>query len=109
MKAELCKTCIHTDVCTRDKNIVGDVFVMGHPMFFDNKELHKKFKEWEAKGFPCDMYLADPVKHGHWIKEEIPMPLSDGSKKCVRCSECGTHWEHGFKYCPNCGSKMEIE
>lgn len=62
MKAELCKTCIHTNVCCRDKNTVGDRFVMGHPMFFDNDELFKKYKEWEAKGFPCDEYLAEPTE-----------------------------------------------
>ena len=58
MKAELCKTCIHTNVCMRDKNIFGDIFIPGNPMFVDNKELFKKFEEWKADGFPCDEYLS---------------------------------------------------
>lgn len=57
MKSEMCKTCIHTNVCVKDKNTIGDVFVMGNPLVFDNKELFKKFKEWEAAGFPCDDYM----------------------------------------------------
>lgn len=57
MKAELCKTCIHTNVCGRDKNIVGDVFVLAHPSFFDNSKRFKEFEEWESKGFPCDEYM----------------------------------------------------
>ena len=55
----------------------------------------------------CPAVEVEPVRHGHWIDEEIPLPLSDGSKKCVRCSECGTHWEYKFNYCPNCGVKMD--
>lgn len=57
MKSELCKTCIHTNVCFKDKNIAGDMFVMGNPCFFDNDELYRKYKEWEKAGFPCADYI----------------------------------------------------
>ena len=57
MKSDLCKSCIHTNVCARDKNIVGDVFVLGNPMLFDNRTLFEEFKKSEAAGFPCDEYL----------------------------------------------------
>ena len=47
---------------------------------------------------------AEPIKHGHWV-EEIGMFL---------CSECGDAWGtemeemvRSFKYCPNCGAKMD--
>ncbi len=50
---------------------------------------------------------AEPVRHGKWIWEE-----------CVyKCSEC-SHKAYGnilecmdgtYKYCPNCGARMEIE
>jgi len=60
LRSELCKTCIHTKVCMRDKNILGDVFVPGHPYFFDNEELYAKYEERKKAGFPCDEYL--PIK-----------------------------------------------
>lgn len=47
------------------------------------------------------------VKHGRWIYEQLPLPLSDGSKECVRCSVCNTHWDNESKYCPNCGARMD--
>ena len=57
-KSELCKTCAHTNVCLHDKNIVGDIFVPGNPMLFNNEELYKKFEERKKAGFPCDDYLS---------------------------------------------------
>ena len=45
----------------------------------------------------------DAVKHGNWI--EYPND--------VTCSVCGAEWYYNdycyeaFKYCPNCGAKME--
>lgn len=52
---------------------------------------------------------AEPKKHGRWIFEQLPLPLSDSSKECVRCSVCGTHWDYESNYCPNCGAKMDEE
>lgn len=56
-----CKTCIHTEVCYRDKNLFGeDMYVAPHPLFFDDE--YKK-KSWEnylkrkEQGFPCDKFL----------------------------------------------------
>ena len=36
MRSDLCKTCIHTKVCFKDKNIIDDRFMMGYPVLFDN-------------------------------------------------------------------------
>ena len=58
MKSEMCKTCIHTSVCVKDKNLFGDVFILGNPMFFDNKKLYEEFNKKEADGFPCEDYLT---------------------------------------------------
>ena len=51
MSGELCKSCVHTRICIRDKNLVGDVFVAVNPMFFDNEKLYEEFKKREAAGF----------------------------------------------------------
>lgn len=72
LKAELCKTCIHTNVCMRDKNILGDNFVPGNPMFVDNKERFKKFEEWEADGFPCDEYLSSESGCDTCLRQACP-------------------------------------
>lgn len=62
MKSKLCETCAHTKVCMRDKNMVGDVYVAPHPLFFDEEYKQKaweNYKEREKMGFPCDEYQAD--------------------------------------------------
>ncbi len=41
---------------------------------------------------------AKPVKHGHWVKQ------MNGFDEC---SECKYHGSMVFRYCPNCGAKME--
>lgn len=59
--------------------------------------------------------INEPVKHGHWIHvDELP------SGDYFKCSECNNHiflkfgWKISFespadkyKYCPNCGARME--
>ena len=62
MKSEMCKKCIHTDVCFKDKNICGDVFVPGNPMVFDNNELYRKYEERKKQGFPCRDYFPIVVR-----------------------------------------------
>lgn len=51
-----------------------------------------------------------PVRHGYW---EFPIftDSDDGLDPRVKCSECGSV-EAAFarwKYCPNCGAKMDKE
>jgi len=57
MRSELCKRCIHTKVCHYDKNLVGDIFVPGNPMIFDNLKLWEEYKEREKAGFPCEDFF----------------------------------------------------
>lgn len=63
MKSKLCNSCIHTNVCFKDKNLFGDVFIAGNSMIFDNRKLYKEYEERKEKGFPCDDYLSiDKIK-----------------------------------------------
>lgn len=62
MKSEMCKKCIHTNVCFKDKNVCGDVFVPGNPMIFDNNELYRKYEERKKQGFPCNDYFPVVVR-----------------------------------------------
>lgn len=52
---------------------------------------------------------AEPVRHGHWCFEEFP----DGYYHW-ECSECKKWFKEDsmqideeWKYCPNCGAKMD--
>lgn len=49
---------------------------------------------------------AVPVVHGRWLSE------MHGNSNNGTCSVCGSH-EHayafGWKYCPNCGARMDGE
>lgn len=49
-----------------------------------------------------------PVVHGRWILERDPA----GKPVCYHCSACDSDGSHtsiriAYKYCPNCGAKME--
>jgi len=49
---------------------------------------------------------VDPVKHGHWEKERI------GADKIDRCSVCGGSYLpciKSYKFCPQCGARMDAE
>ena len=56
-----------------------------------------------------------PVRHGHWIGTEYD-GYADGFPVYSEyaCSVCGNHYdtddgEITYKYCPNCGAKMDGE
>lgn len=48
---------------------------------------------------------AEPVRHGRWVKKD---PHCAGLACLWNCSECGEESDdEGYRYCPNCGAKME--
>lgn len=52
---------------------------------------------------------VEPVRHGEW-QYQPPTATLNGAWKCTTCKCC--FWEHTaneFKYCPNCGAKMDGE
>lgn len=61
---------------------------------------------------PKDTPAADvaPVVHGRWIR----FKEHDSCYVHMRCSECSAYWSDpshadSFRYCPNCGAKMDEE
>lgn len=50
---------------------------------------------------------AEPKK-GKWMKKTDPYGFFD---EIPVCSQCGstTKWREEYKYCPNCGAKMDVE
>ena len=55
---------------------------------------------------------VDPVKHRHWIFKESYDENNILEQKYMVCSECDFFWSERnhatvFKYCPQCGAKMD--
>ena len=56
-----------------------------------------------------------PAVHGEWLKTQAPLGWHDVD--CVECSACHDSWianeDYGldfvdfWKYCPNCGARMD--
>ena len=81
------------------------------------KKLQKSLIKWIRNEY-CDAQLANVVNYkirtiiketptlesalmnpAHWIVDEVEYTCT-----CSNCKEDGSYW---FKYCPNCGAKME--
>lgn len=59
---------------------------------FDNADLREELVNFPAAD-------VEPVRHGYW---------GEYTSWMVVCSLCGKHTaKHNFKYCPNCGAKMD--
>lgn len=61
---------------------------------------------------------VEEVKHGEWLVNTFQMCGSISLGSSIKCSECGHREVRGsawnidwgiFKYCPNCGAKMDGE
>lgn len=66
------------------------------------------FKNYDGYSMAFDMIDEMPradvqkVKHGKW-------ETSKGEKYSSRCSCCNCYSTDDYKYCPNCGAKMDKE
>lgn len=57
----------------------------------------------------ADIVDVEPIIHGHWIKVETPHTFPY-ELSVYKCSECDTYLfavVDGYRYCPNCGAKMD--
>lgn len=74
----------------------------------DSLETHETYNgEWVMVVFADDIDAtptieAEPVRHGRW--EDKPHKMMD---ECPCCSECGSFNPIKYRYCPNCGAKMD--
>ncbi len=48
----------------------------------------------------------DAVAHGRWI---WTVTGQEDYEQYYRCSECNEHSYIQFKYCPDCGARMDLE
>ena len=82
--------------------------------YIEREALLNKMKNWHEKIslIACvnSMPAADvaPVRHGRWDRV-IPSKSAAKWSSKVSCSVCHNVGYDHFKYCPNCGAKMELE
>lgn len=60
----------------------------------------------------CPMQDVQPIKHAHWIDEELELGEDFCLYKCSNCGEefqlmDGTPNDNDYDYCPHCGAKMD--
>lgn len=60
----------------------------------------------------CPMQDVQPIKHAHWIDEELELGEDFCLYKCSNCGEefqlmDGTPNDNDYGYCPHCGAKMD--
>jgi hypothetical protein len=73
---------------------------------------------WDAKDILAHLpSVSSTEKTGRWIRWYEVVESADGKSTDniphCKCSECSCEYDsysaHFIKYCPNCGSKMEVE
>lgn len=106
LKQEPCEDCI-----SRAEAIANIRILYPDMPVVDIMGARHKWSEKYQQYRDCEKILADlpsiqpKPKTGHWIKSSNGM--------FAECSDCGKHGEYGllkqYKYCPNCGAKMESE
>lgn len=63
----------------------------------------------------CMLSTSDvaPVRHGRWVNTEPEYNYERHCSAHYQCSECGRRTGRNqtrtYKYCPNCGAKMDLE
>ena len=75
----------------------------------EHNEINGKEYDKMIEPLNAEVGNAEPVRHGHWIDEGLYN--DDFPYHAWKCSECGEYmieidvpW---YKFCPECGAKME--
>ena len=74
-------------------------------MSFDNIDTYAK--DNFQKGYEAGM--RDAVKYGSWIQYAEPHEDGKGLYICSVCNEMYVMYDDEYKFCPNCGCKMDAK
>ena len=87
-----CKDCVHYEVCKDDVELYHDSYDC---LEVDGVEKHCEYFK------PKSRFVE--VKHGEWhkVRELAPRYV------CSCCNHLNNNM--GYKYCPNCGAKMDLK
>lgn len=83
--------------------------------FMPKEDFEKIKKEWEAQDpallvIPCSMEVIPPYVRGKWTggkKYRWVKSISMYWHEALECSVCGEAGIKEWKFCPNCGARME--
>lgn len=69
---------------------------------------------WELNGAEIRTVVdaqptAEPVRHGKWSQHTLGTTGGYGTTVMHQCSECESMTISRFRYCPNCGARMDEE
>ena len=92
--------------CNTNKRLAGASFMTG--IGSDSAETISFYDALSIiDGMMDDTIEAEPVKHGRWV-EVHRTPFGSSTYRCSVC-EGYMPFYNGYKYCPNCGAKMDGE
>ena len=82
--------------------------------FLVGDSVHYEWIAFREEVNQIPMIEAEPVRPAHWIPDESETGEGSNTYKCSACGEIqmlieGTPKDNGWKYCPNCGAKMDEE
>lgn len=75
----------------------------------------KIIEDYKVEEYGANKYLYDLIyelpsaeRHGKWDMMPDPYGFFDEIPVCSECG-CTTKMRETYRYCPNCGAKMEME
>lgn len=88
---------------------------MYHEAFETDSDMQKwdsgcwiRYKMFENVLEAAPTIEADPVKRGRWIRKPDPYGFFADIPVCSECG-CTTKMRETYRFCPNCGARMEAE
>jgi hypothetical protein len=95
MAADLCKSCAEAV----HRLHAAQAYIQGKAICCGNRSIiERAAKDMIQSPFYTICDAPAEVKHGRW--EQI-------STSIYSCSECETIFGNAYRYCPNCGAKMD--
>lgn len=73
-------------------------------VYYDTPDINLSGEKFEDAILKIPAADVAPVRHGRWIKYQIPPIIC-----CSNCDWATDVEEKNFQYCPNCGAKMDGE
>lgn len=79
----------------------------------NNREINHVFKRQElfkaVRAVVNTCPTIEPVKHGRWSQYAEPHEDGKGLYICSVCNEMYVMYDDEYKFCPNCGCKMDAK
>ena len=77
-------------------------------VYYDTPDINLSYEKFEAAILKIPAVDVAPVRHGRWERVIQSKSAAKWSTK-VSCSNCHNAGYTRYKYCSNCGAKMDLE